>query len=177
MRTALRLAPLLTLATLVACVPQAPKPTPTPYRPAPPPSPAPAPTPTLAADWRDWPMTPGTWVYRRDARGSIALFGPAGTDALATLRCDAAAHRIYLSRAGTSTQPFTIRTTSITRALPVQPTGGAQPYVAVALDPRDSLLEAIGFSRGRFTIEQAGSAPLVLPPYAELERVTQDCRE
>ena len=55
-----------------------------------------------------------------------------------------------------------------------------QSYMAVEAQfyekPDDRLLDAIGFSRGRFTLDQQGAAPLVIPPYAEVERVTQDCR-
>ncbi len=177
-RTAARLATYATLALLVGCVPQPPA-TPPPARPPmapPPPPPAAMPNRAAAADWRDWPMTPGTWVYRRDARGSIALFGPADRDALVTLRCDTASKRIYLSRSGTVATPLTVRTTSTARTLQVQPTGGTPPYVAVALAPRDPLLDAIAFSSGRFTLEQQGAAPLVVPPWAEVGRVTEDCR-
>lgn len=167
-------APLLALAA-AACVPQpAPRPAP-----APPPVVRAPPQPVvqpLADDWRDWPATPGTWTYRRDARGGIALFGPAGGDALLTLRCDLAARRLFLSRSGTAAAPLTIRTTSTTRSLAVQPTGGASPYVAAALAPDDRLLDAMAFSRGHFTVEQAGAATLVVPAWAEVGRVTEDCR-
>lgn len=158
-----------------ACVPRADPPPPAPTRPvAPPPAAAPRPAP-LAADWRDWPLTPGTWTYRQDARGSLALFGTPGADALLTLRCDRAARQLYLSRAGADTRPLTVRTTSLTRAVPVQPTGGIPAYVAAALGATDPLLDAMAFSRGRFVVEQAG-APLVIPPYAEIGRTIEDCR-
>ncbi len=171
-----RLAGLATLASIAGCVPP-------PRAEAPPPprtvttAPAPAPRPApIAADWRDWPYSPGTWVYRRDARGSIALFGPANADASLTVRCDTTARQVYLSRAGSTPTPLTIRTSSVTRAVSVQPTGGTPPYVAAALMPNDSLLEAMGFSRGRFVVQQAGLPPLVVPAWAEIERVTEDCR-
>ncbi len=163
------------LALLGACVPQpvAPPPAPTPV-----PVPRPAPPAVIAAgsDWRDWPLTPGTWTYRRDPRGSLALFGAAGSDARLTLRCDLQAHRIYLSVAGGIATPLTIRTSSLSRAVPVQPTGGTPAYVAAALAPDDGLLDAMGFSRGRFVIQQTGGATLVIPTWAEIERVTEDCR-
>ena len=166
---------------VAGCV--APAPRPQPSRPAPvvTPRPAaplpPAPTPA-AADWRDWPLTPGDWVYRQDARGSIALYGTPGSDAVLTLRCDAGARMVYLSRAGAGgAGAATIRTTSTARTLNLTPTGGATPYLAVALTPRDSLLDAMGFSRGRFVIEQAGYPTLVIPAWAEIERVTEDCRK
>lgn len=167
--------PLFALAA-AACVPQSAA------RPvvAPPPAPAmPAPRPVVqpvSDDWRDWPTTPGTWSYRRDARGGLALFGPAGGDALLSLRCDVAARRLYLSRAGSATGPLTIRTTSLTRGLAVQPTGGTPAYVAVALAPDDRLLDAMAFSRGHFTVQQAGTATLVVPAWAEVGRVIEDCR-
>lgn len=176
MRLPLRLATIVaaTGALLTACVPQ-------PV--APPPAPSPAPVtrpapPVIAAssDWRDWPLTPGTWTYRRDGRGSIALFGVGGSDARMTLRCDADRRQVFLSVAGSVPAALTIRTTSLTRAVPVQPTGGTPAYVATALAPTDGLLDAMGFSRGRFVIQQPGGSTLVVPAWAEIERVTEDCR-
>ncbi|WP_242096071.1 hypothetical protein [Sphingomonas sp. CROZ-RG-20F-R02-07] len=167
--------PLAALTALAACGAPAPRPAPEPVRRPPVVTAAPAPVP-LAADWRDWPVTPGTWSYTRDDRGSLALFGTPGADALLTLRCDLPARQIFLSRAGGSPAALTIRTSSVTRALPTRPTGGTPPYVAVALAPRDPLLDAMGFSRGRFAIEQPGAPTLVVPAWAEIERVTEDCR-
>ncbi|HVI97606.1 MAG TPA: hypothetical protein VM657_00915 [Sphingomonas sp.] len=169
------------VAALAGCIPASPPP----VAPAPQPVPAPAPTPTPpppapqpTGDWRDWPLSPGDWTYRQDGRGSIALFGPRGADASFTIRCDRAASQVYLSRAGTAPAggAMTIRTTSATRALPSQPTGGTPPYMASALSTRDSLLDAMGYSRGRFIVEQPGLPILVVPAYAEIERVTEDCR-
>jgi hypothetical protein len=164
----------LLLAGCTAVPKPAPRPAP---RPVPVQTPTPRPTP-LAQDWRDWPYTPGDWVYRQDARGSIALFGQPGADAAFTIRCDTAANAVYLSRAGSAAgaTAMTIRTSTMLRTLAAQPTGGTPAYVAAAVQPRDSLLEAIGFSRGRFVVEQAGHPTLVIPSWAEIERVTEDCR-
>lgn len=169
------LLPLPALLALAACGAPAPRPMPEPARRQPPPPALPVPAPP-AADWRDWPVTPGTWTYARDERGSLALFGPAGGEALLSLRCEAGTRQVYLSRAGVQTGALTIRTSSATRVLPTRPTGGTPPYAAVALTPTDPLLDAMGFSRGRFVVEQAGTAPLVVPAWAEIERVTEDCR-
>ncbi len=149
---------------------------PVPVTPAP--APPPAPAPRLTGDWRDWPITPGTWVYRQDDRGSIALFGTPRADAEVTLRCDKRAHAIYLSRRGAApgNAPMTVRTTSLTRVLPTQPTGGTLAYMAAALSPGDGVLDAMGYSRGRFVIEQATLPTLVIPAWAEILRVTEDCR-
>ena len=159
-----------------ACVPQ----------PVSPPAPAPAPVaalpaPSVAAppprgsDWRDWPLTPGDWTWQRDARGSIARFGSASAARLA-LRCDLARRQVVLSVEGAAPTTLTIRTSSVARALPVQPAGGNPPSVAATLAANDGLLDAMGFSRGRFVIERPGAPALVLPAWAEIERVTEDCR-
>lgn len=162
-------------ALLASCTPSTPRPAPPrtpPPAPVAPPRIAPAP---VAADWRDWPATPGNWSYARDAAGSVASFGADGTP-LATLRCDLANRRLFLSRAGSVATPLTVRTTSLVRALPVGATGGEPPYVAALLPAADPLLDAMAFSRGRFALEQAGQPPLVLPAWAEVGRVIEDCR-
>ena len=171
-----RLAPLTAALVLTAgCVPQV---TPPPPAPAPTPAPAPAPAPPtpapapLAADWQDWPRTPGTWRYARDAAGTVANFGT-GATAVATARCDRAARTVTLTRIGGVAAPLTVRTSATTRTL----AAAAVPNGAAAtLAASDRLLDAMVFSRGRFTLEQPGSAPLVLPPWAELARVIEDCR-
>lgn len=159
------------LFATAGCVPQAAPP------PVPPPAPvvrppAPAPAPALGSDWRDWPLTPGSWTWRRDGGGSVARFGTAGGEALLTLRCDLGRRQMILTRAGTAATPLTIRTTSVTRVVPVQSAGAATATLAAS----DPLLDAMGFSRGRFVVEQAGAATLVVPAWAEIERVTEDCR-
>lgn len=165
---------LLSILLLASCVPRAVAPPAPVERPSP--RPLPPPPAPVAAEWRDRPQTPGTWTYRRDERGSIALFGTVGSDARLTLRCDLGARQVYLARVGSSTAPMLIRTSSTSRQLAVRPTGGNPPYVAVALVPTDPLLDAIGFSRGRFAVEQADTPPLAIPAWAEIERVTEDCR-
>ena len=62
------------------------------------------------------------------------------------------------------------------RALTARPAGGAQPYMAVALAVNDPVLDAMGYSRGRFIVEMPPLAPLVVPSWAEVQRVTEDCR-
>lgn len=160
---------------IAGCV-SAPKPVRPVQRPAPPPVVSlPQPKP-LAQDWRDWPYTPGDWVYRQDSRGSIALFGVPGSDASFTIRCDRQASAVYLSRSGVVSAPLSVRTSTLQRSLAVQSTGGTPPFVAAAITPRDTLMDAIAFSRGRFIVQQDGAPTLVLPSWAEIGRVTEDCR-
>lgn len=173
------LAPLsLTLAVSIAGCVSAPPPPPAPVAPTPTPAPPPPPpAPALGPDWRDWPITPGDWVYRQDARGSIALFGRANADADFVIRCDKLQKRIFLSRAGEGGQgSMTIRTTSIARTLSAAPTGATPPYTAVSLGVQDPILDAMGYSRGRFLVIAGGMPTLVIPAWAEVLRVTEDCR-
>lgn len=165
---------LLVLAS-AACVPRA-VPPPAPVAPPPAPPPAPEPAPTPVAGWQDWPWTPGAWRYLRDAAGTRASFGVAGQSPVAELRCDRTARAVLLSRPGTSAAPFTIRTSAATRSVPTQATADAVPQVAARFAVDDRLLDAMAFTRGRFTIEQPGTPPLVLPPWAEVGRVIEDCR-
>ncbi|MBW4331147.1 hypothetical protein KY084_09715 [Stakelama sp. CBK3Z-3] len=162
-----------------ACVPNA-EPPPVAPAPAPTPVPTPAPTPVPqpTGDWRDWPLTPGNWTYQQDSRGSIASYGQAGSAAVFTMRCDRQQRRIYLSRQGAAPRalPMTIRTSSETRQLSASPTRGSSEYMTVMLAANDRILDAMGFSRGRFIVEMAPMRTLVIPSWAEVLRVTEDCR-
>jgi len=160
---------LLTLG-LAACVPS-PKPSvvpPSRVAVAPPPAPAPTPRPApppLASDWRDWPLTSGEWRYATVASGSVAIFGAD----VATLTC-ARGGGVTLRLAAAGASAATVRTSSVTRALPLGPDGGAR------LAANDPLLDAIAFSRGRFVVETSAAPPLVVPVQAEIGRVIEDCR-
>lgn len=161
------------IAMLAACVPQRePPPPPPPVRPVPPTPPPPPPPPP--ADWRDIPLTPGSWTYSGgDGGGSEAQFGAGGAPSF-ILRCDRGQGQITLRRAGaTNGRVMTIRTSFGARNFPVEP--GRQP-VAAAVPAADRFLDSIAFSRGRFTVEAAGLPMLVIPSWAEPARVVEDCR-
>ena len=152
---------LSSLAVLAACVaPSATSPTPTPPATVPPPVVTPAPPPPAASsDWRDWPVTPGSWAYRREGQGSVAVYGAAAP--VFTIRCEAG--RLALDRSGTS-GALTIRTSSTARTI-----NGPLPA-------SDQLVDAMGYIRGRFIVETPGMQPLVVPAWPEVLRVAEDCR-
>ncbi|MFD1787695.1 hypothetical protein ACFSC3_08930 [Sphingomonas floccifaciens] len=164
---------LAALVVLAGCVPRVDAPPPASSRPIPVPvrTPAPTPAPPPSSDWRDWAATPGTWRYAPDARGGRATFGT-GSPVL-TLTCDRPANAVRLTRAGVAATALTIRTSTGDRILPAQvgPSGAEATLV-----PTDRLLDAMGFSRGRFVVEAAGAPPLVVPAWAEVLRVVEDCR-
>jgi hypothetical protein len=45
-----------------------------------------------------------------------------------------------------------------------------------ALSPRDTLLDWMAFSRGRFMVQSSGAPTLYVPAWPELARVVEDCR-
>lgn len=168
----------LSLALVASCTPRVvPEP-----RPAPPPPAAPAPPPPapLAGDWQDWPLTPGTWVYRQSPSDQSARYGPPASEALLTISCDRTARRISVSvprtDGATDGRMLTIRTSYGVLQWPAAASGGAMPQLVATRAASDQGFDWILFSRGRFTVEVPGHAALVLPTWAEPARVVEDCR-
>jgi hypothetical protein len=174
----LRFAGLLMLgATLAGCVPAS-----VPPASVPPPATAPAARPAALTpptarfdNWIDAPQTPGTWRYSAQGARTEAVFSGRENLPLMRLRCEREAGSVVLSLPESSVQrpAVTIRTPTLTRTLEGAP---ADRETLVALDPRDPLLDAMIFARGRFAVEAIGMAPLYLPSWAEVARVTEDCR-
>lgn len=148
----------------------------------PPPTPAPRATPTPApkspprpaVDWRDALITPGDWAWSMENGRSQARFA----EGLFTLRCNRSANSVTLIRAGSAQGqiPVTVTTSEMTRALSGEALGGHNAGIAVTLQARDGLLDAMAFSRGRFAVETAGLPTLYIPSWPEVSRVIEDCR-
>jgi hypothetical protein len=170
----------LLTAALASCV-SAPPPQPAPRPVAPPPAPPPAmPAAPPQQDWRDVPLTPGGWSWRGgQGQSSIAQFGVAGQPAIFALRCDMATRNIVVSRGGALAGPQAamLFTTSFGAFTLTAGNGGGQPPAIVAqAASRDPHLDQIAFSRGRFLVDVAGQARLILPAWPEVARVIEDCR-
>lgn len=166
---------LIAYLALGACV--APPPPPAPKTMSAPPVAAPAPAPRLTGDWNDWPFTSGDWTYRHDAKGSVGQFGTPGQTAKASLRCDSQSRRIYMSREVTAPgQRIIVRTSSTTKDLVAKPTEATPNYLVAEIAPRDPILDAMAFSRGRILLDAQGQVPIVLPSWAEITRIVEDCR-
>lgn len=144
--------------------------------PAPKPAPAPVatPAPTPPQDWRDWPMTDGAWRYQGGGQTSVATFGVAGAPPLVTFRCEVTARRIVVQAAtARAAGQMSVRTTFGATQWPLQADGTSFVAIRPANDPT---LDQIAFSRGRFMITLSGTAPMILPTWAEVTRVIEDCR-
>lgn len=129
-------------------------------------------------DWIDWPITAGNWIYRQDGRGSLALFGQPGADALLTLRCMQNDKQLFLSRAGNVNNggKITVRTSHTLKSYNAASTGGSPPYSAIAINPSDAVLDALVYTRGRFAVEADGLLSIAVPAWSEIARVIEDCR-
>jgi len=165
---------------LAACAPAAkappqarPVPAPSASAPAPrrPASPAPLPAP-VSNDWMDAPLTPGGWRYERLERTTVADFRSPENRPLVTIAC-LNGGQLSLEVRGARAGSPTIRTETATRTLLAD---ANRQYAFVLLSANDPLLDAMALSKGRFAIEVEGQPPLILPSWAEVSRVVEDCR-
>ncbi|MGP1353479.1 MAG: hypothetical protein ACTS1Z_09155 [Parasphingopyxis sp.] len=143
---------------------------------------APAPAPAQngsEADWRDIPLAPGTWVYREDERGSLALYGEPNAEALFLVRCNMSDRRIVFSMAGEMTGgsgTMAFQATHGDTSYAAQNGSGAQPYIVAATAASDDYLDKIAFSRGRIAITVTGQPVVAVPNWPQMTRVFEDCR-
>lgn len=126
----------------------------------------------------DAPQTAGDWGYRAAPGGGTAVFGEQSGDAPFTIRCDAGARTVVLSRAGASrgANQMVVRAETQTRTLAALAANSPRPAVEARLAASDRLLDAMALSKGRFAIEVQGTPALYLPSWAEVTRVIEDCR-
>ncbi|QLC22885.1 hypothetical protein HFP51_12240 [Parasphingopyxis sp. CP4] len=146
------------------------------------PTPAPAQADAQAesdVDWRDVPLASGTWIYREDDRGSLALYGEPDSDAVFLVRCNMADRRIYFSLAGAMTSgsgTMAFQATHGERSYAARNGSGASPYIVAATDATDDYLDMIAFSRGRIAITVSGQSLVAVPNWPEMTRIFEDCR-
>jgi hypothetical protein len=118
----------------------------------------------------------GNWSWAQTAEGSQATFADANSKPQMIIGCARSTRRVSISRTASSTAPsVSIWTSSQSRTLPASfdsATGRLSAEVA-AFDP---LLDALATSRGRIGVIVAGTPALVVPAWAELARVVEDCR-
>ncbi|CAM8652307.1 MULTISPECIES: hypothetical protein [Sphingobium] len=148
---------------------------PSPAAPAPASTPQPAP---VASGWQYRPVAPGGWTYRAEAAGSSAAFGPGVADAQLTLRCDRASRRVSLARAGAGAGQgaLIVRTSYGAASWPATVSAGAAGQLVAFRAASDAGLDQLAYSRGKIAVEAAGAPMLIVPAWAEISRVIEDCR-
>ncbi|MFN3944729.1 MAG: hypothetical protein ACK4K7_07355 [Allosphingosinicella sp.] len=166
---------LLMVGVLASCAVRPAQEVPPPAPPAPAPELPPPPPPPAGADWRDVPLTAGAWTYANSGGQSSAMFGPPGQPRF-IVRCERSREVTLLWVGAPAAQAITLRTTYGARSLAARAYQGPQPAVGATVPASDPSLDAIAFSRGRFTVEAAGAPMLVIPAWPEPARVIEDCR-
>jgi hypothetical protein len=118
----------------------------------------------------------GSWRYLPTTDGSEATFLNASAIPQVTVRCTRTTREVTISKPAGGAAPFlTVWTNSKTRNLPAS-FNPATTRISAATSAYDPLLDAIAFSRGRVGFEVSGQPALVVPAWAELTRVIEDCR-
>jgi hypothetical protein len=69
-----------------------------------------------------------------------------------------------------------IRTSSMTKTLATSASDANPAYLAADIAATDPILDAMAFSRGRVLVEMEGQQPVILPSWAEIARIVEDCR-
>ena len=133
-------------------------------------------TPTSLFQIETATIQSGYWSYSNQAAASDVAFLDARGQAQLTVRCTRATRQISLnvpSPAGTGT--VTIWTTGGIRNLAGRFDQQLGQVIA-EVPAGDAILDVIAFSRGRFAVQLAGFAPLVVPAAPEVARAVEDCR-
>ncbi|HET7606305.1 MAG TPA: hypothetical protein VFK28_09585 [Sphingomicrobium sp.] len=117
----------------------------------------------------------GNWAYAATNDGSEATFTNASGQPQLTIRCTRSNRRIALLKPGAAAPAMWVWTSSLKKSLPASYDATAARVIA-ELAPFDPLLDAMAFSRGRIGFSTSGLAALVVPPWADVARVIEDCR-
>ena len=118
----------------------------------------------------------GDWTYSSTADGSEATFANASAQPQLTMRCTRSNRRITIFKNTPSASPtLWVWTSSQSKSLPAT-FDAASGRVSVELGAYDPFLDAIAASRGRIGFSTSGLDALVIPPWADVGRVIEDCR-
>ena len=118
----------------------------------------------------------GDWTYAVTSGGSDATFANASRVPQVTIRCVRARRKVQILKAASSASPtLSVWTSAEARSLPAT-FDATSARVIAELGAYDPLLDAVASSRGRVAFGTPGAAALVVPPWAEVARVIEDCR-
>ena len=118
----------------------------------------------------------GDWTYNATSDGSEAEFTTASGYGQLWVHCSRATRRISIARLATAAAPAVeVWTSSATRnvASSFSPASGR---LTIEFENYDPLLDAIATSRGRIGFAIGSDPALVVPAWADVARVIEDCR-
>ena len=118
----------------------------------------------------------GDWTYAPTNDGSQAVFANSSGQPQLTIRCTKSTRRVALLKPASSPSPtMWVWTSSQKKILPAT-YDASTAQVSADLAAYDPLLDAIVSSRGRVGFSTSGLEALVVPPWADIARVIEDCR-
>jgi hypothetical protein len=118
----------------------------------------------------------GNWTYESTNEGSHATFSNSSGLPQLTIRCTRSTRRVAIVKAASLASPsLWIWTSSEKMSLPAT-YDSSTSLVSTDLGAYDPLLDAIASSRGRIGFSSSGLQALVVPPWADIARVIEDCR-
>ena len=118
----------------------------------------------------------GSWKYTPSSGGSEASYSDVSGNPQLWVQCTRATRRLTIAKRASAAAPFVgVWTSSQTRSIP-SAFNPATGKLTVDLAASDPLLDAIAASRGRVGFTVGTEPPLVVPPWAEIARVIEDCR-
>jgi len=140
-------------------------------------TPVPATTqPAAPVDLSTATVADGSWTFATVTGGSQATFTNAAGQPQVVLSCGRTSRQVTVSRAATNAAPYImIWTTAQTRNL-LASYNPATLRLTASVNAFDPLLDAIAFSRGRIGLSAPNQATLIVPAWAEVARVVEDCR-
>jgi hypothetical protein len=118
----------------------------------------------------------GSWSYAPAQDGSEAVFANAGGSPQLWVHCLRATRRVTIAKAETApAATMNVWTSSLSRSV-ASSFSPATGRLTIDLANYDPLLDAIASSRGRIGVSAGSQPPLVVPTWAEVARVIEDCR-
>ena len=133
-------------------------------------------TPVAMSDLTTVTPIGGDWSYAQVADGSEAVFTNVSKYPQLWVHCSRATRHVTIARAATAPAAvMNVWTSSVTRTEPssFNPSSGRLTIDFTNYDP---LLDAIATSRGRLGFAIGNAPALVVPAWAEVARVIEDCR-
>lgn len=118
----------------------------------------------------------GNWTYGTTSDGSEATFSNSSGQLQLTIRCTRSTRRVAILKAAPSASPSLWIWTSFEKISLPATYDSSTLRVSVDLGAYDPLLDAIASSRGRIGFSSSGLETLVVPPWADIARVIEDCR-
>ena len=118
----------------------------------------------------------GSWSYAAAPDGSEAVYANGSGSPQLFVHCTRATRRVSISRPATAAAAsIAVWTSSLEKSVPTS-FNPATSRLTIDLANFDPLLDAMVSSRGRVAFTVGTQPSLVVPPWAELARVIDDCR-